>query len=75
MSYIVPMDLPDSCSNCRFSTCKFSHPFWSREKPNRKAYMCQADKERRTIEMEFDDETTKAKWCPLIGLYESEEEK
>jgi len=65
MAYIVPLDIPSSCSGCFFSTCKFWHPFWSEHKPNRKGYACMADSKRRTIEMDIDDYKTKAEWCPL----------
>lgn len=64
MAYIVPAELPKDCCHCPFGHCKFSHPFWSKEKPNRQGYFCSLDKEKRVLEMGF-DETAKAEWCPL----------
>ena len=64
MAYIVPDELPKDCCHCPFGYCKFSHPFWSGEKPNREGYICGLDKEKRVLEMGF-DENAKAKWCPL----------
>ena len=65
MAYIVPKEIPNSCSHCPFSALVFSHPWWCSNKPNKKGYRCQADSELRTIEMDFNDNTTKAEWCPL----------
>lgn len=65
MPYIVPDEMPKSCYKCYFGYCKFSHPFWSEEKPNTKGYICALDKEHRVLEMHYDDVTTKAEWCPL----------
>ena len=64
MAYIVPAELPKDCCHCPFGHCKFSHPFWANEKPNTKGYTCILDKEKRVLEMGY-DETVKAKWCPL----------
>lgn len=65
MSYIVPAELPKDCHHCRFSDCKFSHPFWLKENPrNTKGFVCSLDKEKRVLEMGYDD-FIKAEWCPL----------
>ena len=64
MAYIVPAKLPKSCCECFFGRCKFIRPFWSKEKPNTKGYTCLFDKEKRVLEMGY-DETAKAEWCPL----------
>ena len=66
MSYIVPLELPESCSDCPFATTSFYCPLWSKdEKRGMKGYNCNADKAHRPIEMDIDDTTTKADWCPL----------
>jgi hypothetical protein len=62
--YIVPAEMPKSCAHCQFSILKASHPFWSKENPNTKKYHCAlAD---LSIEVDFNDYTTKADWCPLV---------
>ena len=64
--YIVPAEMPKSCAHCHFSVLKYQHPFFSKEKPNTKGYFCPfAD---LTLELDFYDYTTKADWCPLVGI-------
>ena len=65
MAYLVPAELPKSCCTCPFGICKFSHPFFAREKPNRKGYVCAFDKTNKVIETHIDDFNTRAEWCPL----------
>ena len=65
MPYIVPTDIPKGCAECRFANLSFSHPFWAREKPNTKGYVCSLYEQHRVKEMYFDDVSTKAEWCPL----------
>lgn len=65
MAYIVPDKMPESCCKCPFGYCKYINPFWSQGKPDRKGYTCSLDKEHRVLDIEIDDETTKAEWCPL----------
>lgn len=65
MSYTVPSDFPKSCVKCPFSCLQYSHPFWTKEKPNMKGYICQLDQDHRLLEIPFDDIETKAEWCPL----------
>ena len=66
MSYIVPLELPKSCEDCLFATTSFYCPLWSKdEKRGMKGYNCNADGAHRLIEMDIDDTTTKADWCPL----------
>ena len=72
--YIVPAELPRSCNECHFGTCKFSYPFWSEKKPNTQGYVCRLDKEHRVLEMGF-DETAKAEWCPLREVKKERKEK
>lgn len=74
MPYIVPTEMPASCCTCRFADLKYHHPFWSREKPNTKGYVCCLDKQKRVLETHINDCDTKAEWCPLKDLKEYENE-
>lgn len=64
---IAIINTPNGCANCVFGVCSYKHPWWSsnKEKRNRKAYYCQLDEAYRLLEMDINDETTKAGWCPL----------
>lgn len=62
---IAIMETPKGCSSCVFHICKYHHPFWGKEKQNRKGYICQLDEQRRLLDLDINDETTTAKWCPL----------
>lgn len=66
MSYIVPGEMPKSCSKCLFHCTKWYHPFWAAsKKANTKGLYCQLDHERKILKLPLEDETTKAEWCPL----------
>lgn len=74
MAYIVPAELPKNCCECCFGDCKFSYPFWSNKyKSNTKGYVCSLDKEKRVLEMGY-DENKKAEWCPLKEVQKGDEE-
>ncbi len=68
---IAVIDKPKNCQECVFGACKFSHPFWSREKPNTKGYYCQLlppDK-RNVQEFTYDGEVHLDN-CPLVPMPE-----
>lgn len=64
---IAIMNTPSGYAHCVFGVCEFQHPWWSnnKEKRNRKGYYCQLDEQRRVLEIDINDETTKAEWCSL----------
>lgn len=62
---IAIIDTPSGCANCIFSICKYSHPFWSKEKPSRKGYCCKLLKSHHIMDVDYDDKTTKQENCPL----------
>lgn len=62
---IAIMETPKGCGSCPFHLCTYQHPFWSKEKPGRKGYICQLDEQRRLLDLDIHDETTTAAWCPL----------
>lgn len=67
---IAIINTPKGCASCFFKRCMYHHPFWSKEKPNRKGYICELDEQRRLLELDINDETTTAKWCPLKAVEE-----
>ena len=69
---IAIMPTPKGCGDCPFHTCEYQHPFWCKEKPNRKGYACQLDKQRRVLDLDINDEFTTANWCPLKPYKETE---
>lgn len=76
MAYIVPGKMPKSCANCPFHGCRFSHPFWCTDMGdlrNKQGFYCQLDTEspRRIMIVNFGDNTSKAEWCPLKDLEET----
>ena len=56
---------PKSCDKCFFHGCKWSHPFWSKEKPNTQGVYCQLDEKRQIYELEFGETGFKLGCCPL----------
>ncbi len=69
MAYIVPSELPKSCIECFFGYCCYSHPWGTRQnKKATKGYRCQLDPQKRVLDMEYNDSTSKAEWCPLKEL-------
>lgn len=69
MAYIVPSELPKSCVKCFFGYCVYSHPWVdSRNKKTGKGYRCQLDPQKRVLDMDYKDTTSKAEWCPLKEL-------
>lgn len=69
---IAIMPTPRGCGNCPFHLYMYQHPFWSKEKTNRKGYVCQLDEEKRVLDLDINDEVTKANWCPLKPYKETE---
>lgn len=75
MAYIVPGEIPESCANCPFHGCRFSHPFWATDAGDlcgKQGFYCQLDTEtpRRIMIVDFGDNTSKAEWCPLKKIVE-----
>lgn len=67
MSYIVPSELPKSCSKCSFCYLVMQNPLSS--KTPIKRYRCQVGKAPwRTFDVDFYDEEYKDKDCPLVPL-------
>lgn len=64
---IAIMPTPSGCARCVFGVCKFQYPWWCREESGRgkKGFYCQLDEQHRVLEMDIDDDTTKAEWCSL----------
>lgn len=78
MAYIVQSELPQTCNECVFRVCKFSHPFWATDmgdKCGKQGFYCMLDTQnpRRIMVVDFGDKTKKMEWCPLkeIVLCES----
>lgn len=69
---IAIMPTPKGCGDCPFHWCVYQHPFWCKEKPNRKGYSCQLDKQKRVLDLDINDEFTTANWCPLKPYKETE---
>lgn len=69
---IAIMPTPKGCGDCPFHLCMYQHPFWCKEKTNRKGYVCQLDEEKRVLDLDINDEVTTANWCPLIPFNEVE---
>ena len=69
MSYIVPNELPKSCSRCNYCYLIMQNPLSS--KTPIKRYRCQVGKAPwRTFDVDFYDEEYKDKDCPLIPMQE-----
>lgn len=69
MSYIVPDELPKSCSKCPFCYLLMQNPLSS--KTPIKRYRCQVGKAPwRTFDVDFYDEEYKDKECPLVPTQE-----
>ena len=73
MAYIVPSELPQTCSECPFCNCKFSHPFWATDMGDlcgKQGFYCILDTQnpRRIMVIDFGDKTKKMEWCPLKEL-------
>lgn len=68
---IAVIDRPKDCTQCVFGICKYSHPFWSREKPNTKGYYCQLlPPEKRDVQQFNYDEEVHLDKCPLVPMPE-----
>lgn len=69
MSYIVPDELPKSCSKCPFCYLLMQNPLSS--KTPIKRYRCQVGKAPwKTFDVDFYDEEYKDKECPLVPMQE-----
>ena len=69
MSYIVPSELPKSCSECPYCYLIMQNPLSS--KTPIKRYRCQVGKPPwRTFDVDFYDEEYKHKDCPLVPMEE-----
>lgn len=78
MAYIVPSELPKTCSECPFCNCKFSHPFWSTDMGDlcgKQGFYCILDTQnpRRIMVVDFGDKTKKMDWCPLKEVVRCED--
>ena len=70
MAYIVPSELPQTCSECPFCNCKFSYPFWATDRGDdcgKQGFYCILDTHnpRRIMVVDFGDKMKKMEWCPL----------
>lgn len=68
MSKVVAvMEKPKGCYYCPFSVCKWSNPWWTRDKVNTRGQYCSlVDVEKREIFVScYDDKLYKWDKCPL----------
>ena len=73
---IAVMEEPMGCTFCPFSVCKWSNPWWSKEKANTTGHYCRlVDKANRETFV-FDCGDLFYKWdkCPLKPLKEADNE-
>ena len=69
MSYIVPSELPKSCSECPYGYLIMKNPLSSKTHIER--YRCQVGKPPwRTFDVDFYNEEYKHKDCPLVPIQE-----
>lgn len=74
---IAIIEEPVSCSHCWFNACKWSTPFWSKNKElrNTRGYFCQLipKEQRRVIKVPWEIANTwKFEDCPLKPYEECE---
>lgn len=71
---VLVMDKPENCQSCVFGVCKYSHPFWSKDRPSTKGYYCQLLLPEQRVVYEFDyDAVVHLDNCPLRPMPEKKE--
>lgn len=70
---IAVMDKPENCQSCVFGVCKYSHPFWSKDRPSTKGYYCQLLPSEQRVVQDFNyDAEVHLDNCPLVPLPEKQ---